>query len=372
MPGCAKPRLFSAGRRLQSFNLLQVRGAVPAHPLDEFGSRHLAFVGRAWSSKQKYRDYLNLYILPRWGTVRLVEVKTIAVEAWLRTLMVTKGSRKAPRKEAMADATKQSVRNTFSVLFTHAQRYEFVPVGYNSIKLVRQSGKRQGVPEVLTPSEIHGLWHGSGTRERAMIAIAYGNGPRISEVMGLKWQDIDFTKGVASVNKSVVKGHLGENKTEASKMVVPLQHFRLVDLRAWREVASYPGDDAYVFASHRNKGRRPYWPDTILAKHIRPLAKKLGITKCIGWHTFRRTFSSLLIDHKEDVKVVQELMRHSSPNTTLRLYAQASSERLRDAQSRVIETIRNAPLPSPVDAQNQPETHIVHNVPEGEPTDRCN
>jgi integrase len=94
--------------------------------------------------------------------------------------------------------------------------------------------------------------------------------------MGLKWHDIDFTMGVASTNKSIVKGHLGENKTEASKKMVPLHHFQLEDLRAWREVASYPGEDAWVFASHRKKGRRPYWPDTILAKHIRPLGKSSG------------------------------------------------------------------------------------------------
>jgi integrase len=98
----------------------------------------------------------------------------------------------------------------------------------------------------------------------------------------------------------------------------------------------------------------------ILAKQIRPLAKKLGITKRIGWHTFRRTFSSLPIENKEDVKVVQELMRHSNPNTTLRLYAQASSERLRDAQNRIVEMVRNAPLPVPVDGENQPETLILH------------
>jgi hypothetical protein len=42
---------------------------------------------------------------------------------------------------------------------------------------------------------------------------------------------------------------------------------------------------------------------------IQPIAKKLGITKRIGWHTFRRTYSSILQGNGEDVKVVQELLR---------------------------------------------------------------
>jgi integrase len=282
------------------------------------------------------------------------------VEAWLGTLMVTKGSKKNPQKQTMADPTKQAIRNTFSTLFTHAQRYEFVPPGYNPVTLVRQSGKRSCIPDILTPGEINALWHGSGKREQAMISIEYGNGLRISEAIGLKWHDIDFAKCTALVNKSVVKGHVGETKTEASKRLVPLHAYQLEDLQAWREVAPYPDNDNWVFASHRTGGRKPYWPDAILDKQIRPLAKKLGINKRIGWHTFRRTFSSLLTNNKEGVKVVQDLMRHANPKTTLLLYSQSSSENLRSAQAKVMEMVRWAPMPAKPDAQEQPQTAIVH------------
>jgi integrase len=50
----------------------------------------------------------------------------------------------------------------------------------------------------------------------------------------------------------------------------------------------------WVFASHRSRGKKPYWPDMILRRHIQPLAKKLGIEKRIGSHTFRRSFASIL------------------------------------------------------------------------------
>lgn len=242
---------------------------------------------RAWSTKEKHKDLLRYYILPRWGSVRMMDVKAVAVESWMGTLTVAKG-KKNPARRIMADPTKQTIRNTFAVLFTHAQRYEFVPQGHNPIKRVRQSGKRTRIPDILTPSEIGGLWHGSAKRERAMMSIEYGNGLRISEGIGIKWQDVDFEKGLAMVNKSVVKGHVGATKNEVSKKLVPLHAYQIEDLKAWRAVAPYPEDDKWVFASDhpRVKGRKPYWPDAILKHHIRPLAKNSGSTNALaGTHS---------------------------------------------------------------------------------------
>jgi site-specific recombinase XerD len=134
--------------------------------------------------KENYRDMIDGYILPRWETTRMLDIKTVAVEQWLATL-----PRKTDSTKPLANGTKQRIRNILSVLFTHAQRYEFVPIGHNPIRLVRQSGKRSRIPDILTAGEINALWTGSQVREREAISIAYGNGLRISESMGLKWQD---------------------------------------------------------------------------------------------------------------------------------------------------------------------------------------
>lgn len=61
---------------------------------------------------------------------------------------------------------------------------------------------------------------------------------------------------------------------------------------------------------------------------------KLGISKRIGWHTFRHIFSTLLKANGEDVKVVQELLRHGTARMTLDTYTQALSDDKRAAQSR--------------------------------------
>jgi integrase len=79
----------------------------------------------------------------------------------------------------------------------------------------------------------------------------------------------------------------------------------------------------------------PYSPDSILTRSFRPAAKRAKIAKHIGWHTFRRTFSTLLKANGEDIKTVQELLRHATVKMTLEVYAQAVTPAKRKAQSKV-------------------------------------
>ena len=74
-----------------------------------------------------------------------------------------------------------------------------------------------------------------------------------------------------------------------------------------------------------------------MKRHIRPAAQRAGITKRIGWHTFRHTFSTLLKANGEDVKVVQELLRHANCRITLDIYTQAVTPAKRAAQTKVVE-----------------------------------
>ena len=81
------------------------------------------------------------------------------------------------------------------------------------------------------------------------------------------------------------------------------------------------------------------WPDILLLKIIQPAALRAGIKKRIGWHTFRHSYSSLLVANGENVKVVQELMRHASSRFTLDVYSQARKGAKRQAQQRAVQMI---------------------------------
>lgn len=74
--------------------------------------------------------------------------------------------------------------------------------------------------------------------------------------------------------------------------------------------------------------------------HFEPVVRDLGIQKRVGWHTFRRTYATLLKANGEDAKVVQELLRHGSSRVTLDIYAQAQMPAKRAAQQKVVEMVR--------------------------------
>jgi hypothetical protein len=129
----------------------------------------------------------------------------------------------------------------------------------------------------------------------------------------------------------------------ASKLVprveakpVPMDSYMAEDLLSWRRQSIYSSNDDYVFASETMRGKQPYWPDNLMKRHIRPVAKANGIHKKIGWHTFRHSFGTLLKANGEDVKTVQELLRHANSRITLDVYTQAVNSNKRAAQSKVV------------------------------------
>jgi site-specific recombinase XerD len=71
---------------------------------------------------------------------------------------------------------------------------------------------------------------------------------------------------------------------------------------------------------------------------LKPAAARAGIGK-IGWHTFRHTYSTILRSAGVDIKVQQELLRHSTIQSTLNVYTQAISEQKRSANTQLVETV---------------------------------
>jgi len=253
-----------------------------------------------------------------------------AVERWLRQLRRRDG-------EDLANSTKAKIRNVMSVLFNHAIRYEWLEQGKNPITLVRQSALRRSTPPVLEPFEVQSLLSRLANPFRVMVLLDVTTGLRRSELFALKWKDIDFCNLSIDIKRSIFQGVVGHCKNETSQQSIPLSLNVAADLWLWKENATYAAPDDWVFASPRRKGKIPLRPDGVLSKVIRPAAVRAGIRKRIGWHTFRHTYSSTLIANGENVKVVQELMRHASGRFTLEVYTQAKVKAKREAQQRIVE-----------------------------------
>jgi len=257
--------------------------------------------GRRFQTQSEYRTYFNRYIRLKWGELFLDKVDPMPVADWLASL-------------PLAPKTKGHIRNLFHLLFQWARRWKMI--GHNPIELVRQSNRRLNPPRVLTPSEFKALLGELKEPYKTMVMVSGCLGLRASEVMGLKWGDINWHYLAIFVRRSVVAGREGATKTEASQKPVPLDSDLAKALLQWRGQAHYVSDLDFVFAGGSG---RPRWQGMILKDYVQPAATKAGIGK-VGWHTFRHSYRAWLKRSNAPVEVQKELMRHSNLKTTVEIY----------------------------------------------------
>lgn len=279
-------------------------------------------VDRSPTTIQSYLDYYKSRILPKWKDVSLDDVKSVAVEKWLRSL-------------DLAPASKAKVRNHMSALFSHCIRHELYSK-LNPITPVRQSAVRQRDPDILTLDEMRSIINNiKPAAIKMMVAVASASALRRSEVRGLKWADLDLDACWFNLQRGYVSKSETKMKTKASRKGMEMLPALAAALLIWRDHTPYNQDTDWVFASPFTNGKRPYWPDSALKDHVKPAAVAASITKRVTWHTFRHSLASLLGQQGEGVKTVQELLRHATSRITIDVYQQGSTEAKRLALNRV-------------------------------------
>ena len=125
--------------------------------------------GKAFSTQRTFQTSLKTWVLPKWGEHRLSDVRTVEVEGWLHSL-------------PLANATKAKIRNTMHVIFAHAGRYEWIAT--NPMTLVRQSAKREKLPDVLELDELKKLLAELENPARALVFLTAATGLRYLKPWG--------------------------------------------------------------------------------------------------------------------------------------------------------------------------------------------
>lgn len=174
--------------------------------------------------------------------------------------------------------------------------------------------KERQLPEVLTKDEVRSLLNNAETKKSKLIlSLLYSSGLRVSEIVNLKFDDINFTENVGRVKKG--KG--------SKDRMFTLSHGLSDDLQAYIKKKK---DYQYLFSKDKPLTTRN------IQKIVKNLRLKANINKKVTPHTLRHSFATHLLESGVDIRKIQVLLGHSSLNTT-QIYAHVSTEELKKIQN---------------------------------------
>jgi integrase len=288
----------------------------------------------AVTTRYTVKHYLDDYLLPRWGKSVALDIQPLEIEGWLGSL---------PR----SNPTKDKIRRIMSTVYTRAQKYGLVPRSdsSNPVRWVEQTAKSGYKPIVLEPATAAKIFEALSGAELALAVLVAATGIRISEAMGLKWEDVDYQNKQINLRRVWVKDTIVERlKTEDSEAPVPLTDLLANSLRDWQRETVYGRPSDWVFASTRNKGRTPRSSSVLTGDYLRPAAVAAGVKlkkgQRFGFHNFRHGLASWLVNQGTDVKTVQGLLRHSNVKTTLGLYTHQVNSSMLAAQDSMMRALQ--------------------------------
>lgn len=311
---------------------IRVEVAPKVKTVDNFKSTFLEHsrAKNASSTVDSKEQILDDHIIPAIGHLPLDKVTFAVIEDLKHALLDTRANADGTKRKGLKAKT---VNNVLTVL-------------RRMLALAAKRGLIAGVPEIewlkTERPEFDFLDFGEAPRLIAagdqewgtMIIVALRAGLRQSELLALRWDDVDLVAGRLTVRRAYVRG-----KFKAPKNGKP------------REIAL--GDDVIAaLKRHRHLRGELVFCDmggAVLSKGEckHPLwraCKRAGLRR-IGWHVLRHTFASHLVMKGATIKAVQELMGHATIQMTMR-YAHLSPHIARDAVRLLDDGAQPVPNPS--------------------------
>jgi integrase len=275
------------------------------------------------STQDSMNSVFKNHILPTFGDVELRHIRKTMIQAWVKG-----------RTGVLKPRTIQTAFSYLSSVLKAAVEDRYIPKDPSYGTKLPPIEKEQVVPLVVP--QVRAWEEATSERYRAMVTLAAGTGLRISEVLGLTVDRIDFLRKVVKVDRQLIKVNgrapfLAPPKTEASKRTVPLSGSVIAALALHlRQFPAHP-QEVEVTDDHRwwkeevtlvftNLSGRPIQRGGI-GNIVNPAVAKAGLPAGTTFHDLRHHYASLLIHHGQSVKVVQANLGHASAQETLDTYS---------------------------------------------------
>lgn len=288
----------------------------------------------AKSTQGRYEGVIDNYLIPALGSKCLRDLTPITLQQYLSGLA----------KSKLAHASQEKIRTVLgAIVGTATRKYHLLttnPMDGLSVAPDKR-GRRRSKP-YLTPERFDELLTRIPEPYASMVYVAIYTGLRISELVGLRWEDIDadFVTHAhhITIDERYCRGDWGAPKSESSNATIAVNEsvieriLRLKVLtvevcgggpkakakRKYRVVKSDQPHDL-VFQSVRDG--KPMRDNNILCRFIKPAARAMGLP-WVNWRSLRTSHAVWLKLAGADVKDAQAQMRHSRASTLLDIYQQ--------------------------------------------------
>lgn len=238
----------------------------------------------------------NIYLNKLSEELRLRKYSRQTEKAYLSVIRNFVNSGLQPREFLLryAEKSRSSIR---AVYFALKFFYESVlnQKFDDKIPLAKNRGR---LPIVLNKDEINSMLEATlNLKHRLVLMFLYYTGIRLGEIVNLKWEDIDFQRGVI---------HLKTAKGEKERLI--FLHDKLKKFIEYFNIKK----EGFVFIS--NLGKR--YNKRTIQMIVRNAAKKAEISKRITPHTLRHSFATHLLEAGADIRHIQKLLGHANLQTT--------------------------------------------------------
>ena len=264
-----------------------------------------------------YRSNLKIHIYPFFGKMRLDEITTESIQQFMN------------ERAHLARNTMHTMLVLVSEALQSAYEDGLIPSNPAVSKRLTNPAKGKKVRDALTAEQYRSIRDKVGSLnlpdERRLLALLLYTGMRRGEVLGLRWEDIDFGKKLIHVNRSVTlvtnQPSVGETKTNSGKRIIPFDD-------KLTELLKPLGSDGYVIG-----GKEPV-TDMVFRRLYRNIEKQINIFGATP-HIFRHTYITMLAKSGLDLKTVQRISGHADISTTLNIYTHVHESEIQSAGEKI-------------------------------------
>ncbi len=282
------------------------------------------------STYKQYKGHLENHLKPFYEGKRINRINYDEIEYFISHCL----------DNNITISTMKKILINLGAIMTYAVRKRYVD--YNP---VREVEKPKGQSEhnedkelnILMPAEIIALLDAApDLKHKTLFMAAATTGLRQGELLGLKWNDIDWFNNQIHVKRTYNHFQFYEPKTRASRRRVDVPPQMMTQLKKWK--LSCPTNDYDLIFP--NEICKPMSALNMYNRKFLPALKKAKLKK-IRFHDLRHTWTSLLIDQGENIKYIQNQIGHSSIKITLDTYGHLLKDVNKEAANRLGNVIFN-------------------------------